>query len=394
MTPQFSAAADGLRAYLDRVGFRAIYKYLAAANLYAVTPSLVTRRTVSDVHRFFDTVLGGAAELVLLQCLITGRSAALADLPDADRRLADALVETGLLRASGDGREIEGADRQLVSAFGVDLLIDRRIHFGGDVHEVYIGPDSYSMLYYVDTAGIRRSHRAVDLCTGSGIAALYLSLFSDHVLATDIGEVPLELVALNRRLNRRETTVEIRREALHDTLNGRERFDLLTCNPPFVAFPPGYQGTLYAHGPGVDGLGYMRDIIARLPEVLTPGGSAYLVADLCGDAHGPHFLTELDRVVTTDRLRIDAFIDHVLPASAQVAPIASFLRRATGLADEAGIAADMEAFQRDTLRADYYYLTTLHLQTAAPNPGLRIMRRWLPPERKSESQWPALLLAS
>ncbi|ATB37659.1 hypothetical protein CYFUS_003084 [Cystobacter fuscus] len=394
MTPRLSTAVDGLRDHLDRVGFRQLYKYIATVNHYAVIPSLVTRDTAPAVHRFFDTVLEGAAEFALLQCLMTGRAAKHASLPDKDRVLADALVEAGLLRASPDGREVSGADRQLISAFGVDLLIDRRIHFGGDVHEVYIGPDSYWMLYYIDVASIRRDHRAVDLCTGSGIAALYLSLFSDHVLATDIGDVPLALVEVNRRLNRREASVEIRRQDLRDTLEGRERFDLLTCNPPFVAIPPGYQGTLYAQGTGVDGLDYMRDIVARLPRVLNPGGSAYLVADLCGDAHGPHFFGELERFAADDGMRIDAFIDHVLPASAQVGAMSSFLKRAARLPAEADVAADVVAFQRDTLRAEHYYLTTLHLRTAAPNPGLRVMRRGALPKSRSEDTWPALLLSS
>lgn len=391
MTPQLRATIDGLRAYLDRVRFGEIYKYVAAVSQYAVTPALITRTTADDVHLFFDTVLGGAADLALLQCLMTGRPADAAALPAADRALADGLVEAGLLRASADGRRIRGADRQLISAFGVDLLIDRRIHFGGDIHDVYIGPDSYWMLYYLDAAAIRRDHRALDLCTGSGIAALYLSLFSDQVVATDIGEVPLALVAINRRLNRRDGTVEIRREALRDTLDGRQRFDLLTCNPPFVAFPPGYQGTLYAQGTGTDGLDYMRDIVGRLPQVLTAGGSAYLVADLCGDAGGPHFLRELEAMAAADGLGVDAFIDHVLPASAQVGPMSAFLRRAAKLPADADVAADVAAFQRDILRADYYYLTTLRLQTAAPRPGLRVMHRGLPPQAPPEQPWPAVL---
>lgn len=376
MTPQLTTTIDRLRDYLDRVGFQQIYKYIVAVNHYAVTPALITRNTAASVHHFFDSRLGGRAEFALLQCLMTGRPAEHAALPDKDRALADALVTAGLLRASPDGREVSGADRQLISAFGVDLLIDRRIHFGGEVHEVYIGPDSYWMLYYINASGIARTHRAVDLCTGSGIAALYLSLFTDHVLATDIGDVPLALVEINRRLNRRDAgTMEIRRENLNDTLDGRERFDLLTCNPPFVAFPPGYSGTLYSQGTGVDGLGYMRDIVGRLPEVLNPGGSAYLVADLCGDAHGPHFLGELESMVTGHGMRIEAFIDHVLPASAQVGPISDFLRHAAGLPADTDIAADVQAFQRETLRADYYYLTTIRLQTAAQNPGLRMLRR-------------------
>lgn len=394
MTPKLLSTIDGLRGYLDRVGFRQIFKYVAALNQYGVTPALVTRRTADDVHLFFDKVLGDAPELVLLQCLMTGRRADLAVMSREDRVLAEGLAASGLLRNSVDGLAVVGGERQLISAFGVDLLIDRRIHFGGDVHEVYIGPDSYWMLYYIDTASIDRRHRAVDLCTGTGVAALYLSLFCDNVLATDIGDAPLAMVEINRRLNRREASVDIRREDLRETLDGGERFDLLTCNPPFVAFPPGYPAPLYAQGPGIDGLDYMRDIVGRLPEVLNPGGSAYLVADLCGDAGGPHFLRELERLGAASGMRIDAFIDHVLPASAQVGAMSSFLRRASSVPEATDVDADVEAFQRGALRAEYYYLTTLRLQTAAQLPGVRVMHRGVLSERRREDTWPALLLTS
>jgi len=302
------------------------------------------------------------------------------------------VVLVDLLREADGGATVAAAERQLISAFNLDLLIDRRIHFGGDMHEVYIGPDSYWMLYYIDAFGIRRDHRALDLCTGTGIAALYLSLFCDRVLATDIGDVPLSLAEINRRLNRREAAVEIRRQELSQTLESGERFDLLTCNPPFVAYPPGIQGTLYSHGTDADGLGYLRSIIQRLPAVMSPGGSAYLVADLVGDERQPHFIEELKRFAATEALNVDVYIDNVLPAAAQVAPLANYLARINSGRSSAQLVTALETFQRETLRAKRYYMSTIRLRTAAPKPGVRVLRRFPPPRKTSEETWPALLL--
>lgn len=393
MAREVAAAVDALRGYLDGVGFQQVYKFLVGVNQYGVAPSLVSRHTADDVARFFDVVLGDCPELALLQCFMYGRPAPVRDLSEVEKPVADALLRANLLRAGEDGETVVAADLQLIAAFGLDLLVDRRIHFGGDdVHEVYIGPDSYWMLYYVNALGIRRDDRAVDLCTGTGVAALYLSLFSDRVLATDIGSAPLKLVQINRRLNGRESQVEVRREDLRDTLDGREQFDVLTCNPPFVAVPPGLQGPLYAHGTDVDGLGYMRTIIERLPSVMSPGGCAYLVADLVGDKRGPHFVEELEDFAASGSLAIDVYIDNVIAAAAQVGPLSAFLERINAGRGRAEIAAEIEAFQHDTVRAERYYMSTLRLRTAAPNPGVRVMRRFAPPREAPEETWPALLL--
>lgn len=375
MTPEQTAALDGLRAYLDRVAFNQVYKFIAAVNQYCVTPALVTRKTAPMVDAFFDEVLGKDADYGIVQCLLTGHPADLDRMTEQDHKLALNLIRAGLLDRSSDGRQIIAAQVQLISAFGLDLLIDRRIHFGGDVHQVYIGPDSFWMLYYMDCAGIGRTDRVVDLCTGSGISALYLSLFSDHVLATDIGDAPLAFVEMNRHLNGRAEQVTIRRQDILATLSGAERFDVLTCNPPFVAFPPGYDGGLFAQGTGADGLDYMRAIVDRLPMVLNPGGKAYLVADLVGDAVAPYFLAELQATAPRLGLRVDAFIDHILPAAAQVDAIASFLNRMAPITAGTDIRAEITAFQKDTLRADRYYLTTLRIQTEAPVPAVRVFRR-------------------
>jgi hypothetical protein len=393
LDPELTTAVDALRGYLDRIGFSQIFKFVAGLNQYGMTPSLVTPYTADNWSRFFDTVLADQTELSLVQCLMSGRPAAMRGLSEAEKPVAEALIGAGLLTA-GAGDLVESAGKQLISAFGADLLIDRRIHFGGGVHDVYIGPDSYWLLYYVDANAIRRNHRAVDLCTGTGIAALYLSLFSDNVVATDIGEAPLAMVSINRRLNRRDQTVEIRRQNLTDTLDGRERFDLLTCNPPFVAFPPGYAATLYAHGTGRDGLGYMRTIIERLPEVLNPGGSAYLVADLVGDRRQPHFVAELEDYAAAEAMAIDVYIDNVIPASLQVPALSGYLESLNAGSDRDQIAREFTAFQQETLRAERYYMSTIRLRTASPNPGVRMLQRYAPAAKPKSDPWTELLLAS
>jgi len=329
--------------------------------------------------------------MALLQCLLTGAPVSMASLPGDDRPVAALLAEARILSYESS-TDLVGGDRyQLISAFGLSLLIDRRIHFGPDLHEIYIGPDSYAMLFYIDTAKIDRHSRVLDMCTGSGISALYLSQYSDHVTATDIGPEPLALARYNIALNGRGDAITLRNQKLEETLALGEKFDVLTCNPPFVAMPPGHPGMLYATGPGIDGLDYVRQIIASLPQVLNPGGVAYIVADLIGGSAGPFLLDELKKFAETGRLQIDAIVDAVLPVAIQAKAMASLIA-ATGEGTAATHPQDeVNAFYYDTLRVENFYLTTLKIRTAQPKGALRMLHRDLLPQFVDAPKWPALL---
>ena len=387
--PETREAVEDLRLSLQRIGFRETYKYLVGVNRYGILTSLFNRDTAEATEAFFSRVLGDAPELLLLQVLLSGRRAERGRLDAGSRRTADALAEAGLLE--GRGRSLGPGPWQLLSFNELDLLIDRRLHFRGGVHEVYVGPDSLLMLYYVDAARLRREYRALDLCTGTGLAALYLARFCHRVVATDIGAEPLKLAGLNRELNAATERVEIRDQPLAATLAEGERFDVLTCNPPFVAYPPGVEGSLYSHGTDTDGLGYMRDILNALEDVLVPGGTAYLVADLVGDGEGPYFLDEVAELVSSRGFAADVFIDNILPAAVQVEPMVSHLESLHPERDREDLRVELEHFQRRTLRAECYYMSTLKVRTAVEEPRLRVFRRHLPPPPSDSDPWPDIL---
>lgn len=386
---------EELRDYLRRVAFRQVYKFVASSNHYSVLPSVISQGTAPNVEHFFDTVLadcGGLdGGLELLQCLMFGRGVEIARLNARDQVTAELLVDADLLRL--DGSRLTASWLQLINAFGSDLLIDRRIHFPSQsLHEVYVGFDSYLMIYYADQAALEREHRAIDLCTGSGISALFLSQRCDHVVATDIGPVPLRLVQMNRLLNGKDESIAVRDQPLDETLDGSERFDVLTCNPPFVAFPPSVDATLYSRGTDLDGLGYMRTLVERLPDVLNPGGTAYLVADLVGDLQGPYFVDELRRVAARSSLAIDVYVDGVISAEDQVPAFAAHIAAANPQRDPDEITEELRRFQREELKAERYYLSTLRLEVGGRRAGVRVFRRYAPPQPTEEERWPQILL--
>jgi methylase of polypeptide subunit release factors len=81
----------------------------------------------------------------------------------------------------------------------------------------------------------RRVRRALDVGSGSGVQALFAARHSDSVIATDLNERALAFVELNAALNG-FTNIETRAGSLFEPVAG-ERFDLITCNAPYVVSP-------------------------------------------------------------------------------------------------------------------------------------------------------------
>src|SRR5436305_6894863 len=80
-----------------------------------------------------------------------------------------------------------------------------------------------------------RVARALDVGTGSGVQALLAARHATRVVATDINPRALAFTEVNAALNG-FTNVEVRHGSLFEAVAG-ERFDLITCNPPYVVSP-------------------------------------------------------------------------------------------------------------------------------------------------------------
>ncbi len=120
-----------------------------------------------------------------------------------------------------------------------------------------------------------RVDRALDIGTGCGVQALHLSDHAAWVTATDISTRALRLAATSAALNGLDW--DLRAGSLLDPVAG-ERFDLVVSNPPFVVSPGGPGGFDYRDS-GLSGDAVSRELIQRLPAVLTDGGTAQLLAN-------------------------------------------------------------------------------------------------------------------
>ncbi|MGJ9402965.1 DUF7059 domain-containing protein [Arthrobacter sp. KK5.5] len=139
---------------------------------------------------------------------------------------------------------------------------------------------------------IRRDvRRALDLGTGCGIQAFHLLSHADSVVATDVSERALAFTRFNLLLNHRALDVDpaapgdrvdLRLGSLLDPVAG-EQFDLVVSNPPFVITPhPAgeFDAERYTYRDGgLPGDRLVAGLVAGLPAVLAPGGTAQLLAN-------------------------------------------------------------------------------------------------------------------
>ena len=174
---------------------------------------------------------------------------------------------------------------------GADIYVDERVLIPRQDTEVLVSAA-------LDlAAGLPGSPSLLDLCTGSGCIPVALSKLGDFgsVTASDLSEDALAVAKLNAEQNGvsirfvKSDLFEAFRgtgEASGDRGTGRqaERFDLITCNPPYIPSGDlaGLQPEVRDHEPsmaldgGEDGLDFYRRLSAEAPAFLNPGGAVCL----------------------------------------------------------------------------------------------------------------------
>jgi SAM-dependent methyltransferase len=120
----------------------------------------------------------------------------------------------------------------------------------------------------------RPAEDALELCSGSGIAALVLSRTVNRVVASDLTARAAHFAQFNRRLNHC-MNVEIAQGDLYSAVEGRS-FDRIVAHPPYV---PAVSEALIYRDSGETGETLIRRIIAGLPDYLRPGGTFYSVCE-------------------------------------------------------------------------------------------------------------------
>lgn len=151
---------------------------------------------------------------------------------------------------------------------------------------MYLGADSF----YLARGTVRGPVRsALDLCTGSGVHAILAAGDAERVVGTDVNPRAINFARLNSMLNDSWNSVFLEGDLYHPV--GKERFELILANPPFVPSPV-YE-LAYRDG-GPSGADVLRRIVAGLPDHLEKGGMAHVVTHIA-ERDGERYLDRLRR---------------------------------------------------------------------------------------------------
>lgn len=136
-------------------------------------------------------------------------------------------------------------------------------------------PLCHENLYFVENFVIPEDSVVLDLCTGSGIIAIFAAETAKKVIAVDMNPRAIEYAKLNAELNGVIHKIDFRNGNLFEPVKGM-KFDVITANPPFEPTPNGHLNFLHSDG-GEDGVIILQEIITRAPDYLLPNGSLQMV---------------------------------------------------------------------------------------------------------------------
>lgn len=273
--PDLLSICGRLRAAFLRTGYDAdsVLRLLGPdvhAALDRGEPVPVRRALSTGTH------LGVLVRLLLLgdTCTPDEVSNALAPLP-----LADA-VRAGLVRTDGDGVRAALDIRPLDTGAGTSWVVsdldgDRRLADGATAVDdaTYvpgIGQASLSLLRATPSETVGS---VLDLGTGCGVQAVHAHHHAQDVTATDISPRAIALAQATFALN--ELDVELLVGSWFEPVAGRQ-FNRVVANPPFVVGPARVHHVYRDSGLDLDGASEL--VINAVPEYLTPGGTATLLA--------------------------------------------------------------------------------------------------------------------
>lgn len=286
LTTGQSAVAAIIRALFQRAGFaeRTLSDRLHLDSLDAVDQPIF--KTLRDRLRQ-DELLLALADLFLF-----GRSVDGAELAGAmSAAEQQALLASDLVRPWSGGVEKFWSPVRLVPVevrLGepVDLLIagDRSDHPDGSPFRpftdiVFPGHNPLTR-QFLRLLPRRRPARVLELCAGTGVAAIAMAATGSGAVASDIAGRSVHFAQFNAWLNGQ--TVEAVCGDLYEPITGQ--FDCILAHPPYV---PALSQTLTYRDGGETGDAIVRGTVAGLPKHLSAGGTFLLLCLGMDTAEGP-----------------------------------------------------------------------------------------------------------
>mgnify|MGYP001605231724 CR=1 FL=1 len=262
------ASFGALRSLLQSAGYdeAAVCERTGAGSIYDFT-SLAEGRERSEVADARD---------VLIRLFLDGE---VVEAALAERHLGADGVR--LLHAFGLIAERDGAP---AACFGTVLLYPTRgLWVVSDLPSVAAGatkPLPSDAVYPAITDNTRdylaaipesSCERFLEMCGGTGIAALVAARHAGRAWTADITERATRFAEFNALLNDIQNFTAVQGD-LYEPVRGLT-FDRIAAHPPYVASA---ERTMIYRDGGPDGEQFTRALLAGLPEFLAPGGRFYM----------------------------------------------------------------------------------------------------------------------
>jgi methylase of polypeptide subunit release factors len=225
----------------------------------------------------------GDAQAVLIRLFMLGNALPVAVFEQgfeaAERK---ALLAVDLVRIdtgeNGSATAVAPVRWIPVTTSGVSLVLATDRSHGPDWRalkspsDVVFPPQSYLTRQFLSVLPTPSRGSVLDLCTGSGVAAMLSGHRVERVVAVDVAPRSGHFARFNAWMNRMPQ-VDVRVGDLYAPL-GDERFNWILAHPPYV---PTFRPTALFRDGGELGDTIVRAIIQGLPRHLERGGTCYIV---------------------------------------------------------------------------------------------------------------------
>ncbi|HYP28073.1 MAG TPA: class I SAM-dependent methyltransferase [Blastocatellia bacterium] len=283
-----------------------------------------------------------------------------------DEASLDLLLGLDVLRVvRADGGEAYFATVLISPVAGLLIASDRYKNVDGSPFippaDVVFPPIFLGTLRFLKNLRLSPVRDALDLCSGSGVAALVLSRHAERVVASDITARATHFAEFNRRLNRC-LNVEVVRSDLYSAMKGRT-FDYIVSHPPYM---PSLSNTFIYRDGGATGEELVKAVVEGVPEFLRPGGTFYCVSAGWDTTEGP-FESRLRGWLSDHGSEFDiifALFRDILPEK-----LANDLAERAGPLDPSESPQWIALFRKNGMRRLVYGAMTIHRRAGREEGG-------------------------
>ncbi|MFA9375878.1 MAG: methyltransferase [Lachnotalea sp.] len=339
-----------IREGLDKVGYDLLYQRVNGYLNYYVNP-WSTYDEINYKLKRYDKKIQNLFKLLLLSEDVLYDDAI--DIINPEFVKALLCVNIAVKRED----RICGAGYSIISYFDRYFVVDTFPDYpNGKVEQfVYIGMDTYRLCSALPQ---KRTDKALDLCTGSGIQAIMRAPFTRKQVAVELNQEVIPVTKFNTIMNGYDNMIDVIESDLYTNL-GDEKYDLITANPPFLPIPKDIYFPRVGDG-GKDGLEIIRKILEGLNKYLSVNGECIIIGECLGDQNKPTLYHVLQEILPKGYVG-QLYLQARNAKNQYIENISKLYKRQINESQDIVVLEDKLQAVFDNEKSDSYYMFTLKI---------------------------------